>query len=771
MIEFAYYLLKITICSGIFFLYYLFALRNKLFHQWNRFYLLIAVVLSLFVPLLQFTIWHRSAEQPNQAIELLRVVGTANSFLDEVTVTAHSSPSGAEWLMMAYAVVSTILLVVLGISIFHIFYIIKTHSVSIINRVKFINTRVKGTPFSFFRFIFWNDQIDVQSETGQQIFQHELVHVRERHSLDKIFLQIVLIFFWCNPFFWLIRKELRLIHEFTADKKAIAEHGTAALAAMILQSAYPNQFNSITNQFFQTSIKRRLRMLTQIQHPRLNYISRIIALPVIAITVLAFSLRTKTSAVPPVKLAKSFTVVIDAAHGKQANGIYSGATDGNVHEDEIVLSIAQKIKELNANDNIKIVFTRPGEQITDLRKRVDIAKEYNADLFISVHANATSGSQDSSGIEIYVSNKSTPHQQQSELFGSILQQELNTIYKTSPFLKKRQTGIWVLDHNVCPTVIVECGYITNPEDRSFISKETNQSAVAEKILAAIQRYAASSEVSTISNMIDTVPVKIKSVNVDKKAGTINITYQDGKKEVLKAKGPENYSEKPLYVVNGKIFDKDISELDANKISAVNVLKNGNAVSKYGDKGKNGVVEISTSEEAFGQPLYFVDGKEISYETMNTLNPNEIEAINILKGESAISRYGGRAKTGVVEITMKKKLPAVDTVPKRIFTKVEVEPTVDKTEWRTFLEKNLQPFIATAAQKGLAPGQYTVVVKFIVRTDGSLADIKAVKDPGFGLGENVVKLMKDSPKWQPALLNGHAVASYHSQPVTFMIAAE
>src|SRR3954470_2371758 len=116
MIEFAYYLLKICICSGIFFLYYLIALRNKQFHQWNRFYLLIAVVLSLTVPLLQFTIWHRSAEQPNQAIELLRVFGSANNYLDEVTITAHSSRSGTEWLMIAYASVSTILLVILGIS-------------------------------------------------------------------------------------------------------------------------------------------------------------------------------------------------------------------------------------------------------------------------------------------------------------------------------------------------------------------------------------------------------------------------------------------------------------------------------------------------------------------------------------------------------------------------------------------------------------------------------------------------------------------------------
>jgi beta-lactamase regulating signal transducer with metallopeptidase domain len=366
MIDFAYYLMKVTICSGIFFLYYLFALRNKLFHQWNRFYLLIAVVLSLAAPLLQFTIWHQFQTRDSQAIELLKIVGSANSYLDEVTVTGQSSLS-FNWIILVYASVSLVLLTLLCISLINIFLLVKTHSVSLINRIKFVNTDAKGTPFSFLRFIFWNRQIDIQSETGQQIFQHELVHVNEKHTMDKLFMQIVIILFWCNPFFWMIRRELKLIHEFIADKKAIAEHGTAALAAMILQSAYPSQFNSITNQFFQTSIKRRLAMLSKIQHPRINYISRLIALPILAITVFAFTLRTKNTDVPNIALQKTFTVVIDAGHGMQGDH-YTGASSGNVSEDQIAYAISNKIKELNTNDKIKIVFSRTSEQLTDLQK-------------------------------------------------------------------------------------------------------------------------------------------------------------------------------------------------------------------------------------------------------------------------------------------------------------------------------------------------------------------------------------------------------------------
>jgi N-acetylmuramoyl-L-alanine amidase len=625
----AYYLLKVIICSGIVFLYYFFILRNKLYHQWNRYYLLSGVFLSLIIPLLHFTISHSIPGRINQAIHFLQVV-ESDKYLEEVIINGTNSLSPQQWMTIVYFMLSAGLVIYFLLSLFKILRQIKKHSIRSIKTVHFINTNIPGTPFSFFNYVFWNKNIDLESETGQQIFQHEMVHVKGLHSLDKLFIQIVLILFWCNPFFWLIRKELTMIHEFIADKKVAEENGTSGFAAMILQSVYPDQFHSLTNQFFQSPIKRRLFMLAKINNTRIGYVSRLLALPLLAATTLAFTLRTKSTMIIPLK--KEITVVVDAGHGITNDGKHSGAYGNDVYEDDIVLSIAKKIKELNNNEKVNIVLTRPSNAIIDLKNRVNIAKDNHADLFISIHSNASS--QDAqpgtvaegttgNGFEIYVSNKETSYQKQSEAFGSVLQEELKSVYLTNPNLLKRKVGIWVLDQNVCPSVIVECGYLTDLKDKEFITKDENQNIIAQRILTAIERYA-------------------------------------------------TYTQDPSSFNN------------------------------------------STS-------------KQINYQAVNDTTP---------KNNAAIQR---------------------------------TEASIDLAEWREFLQKNLQPFIEDAAKKGMKPGQYTTLIRFLVETDGSITNIKAVKNPGYGLGENVVNMMKNSPKWQPATENGKVVRSFHTQPITFVIA--
>src|SRR5215218_4904013 len=394
MIELGYYLLKVIVCSGVLFLYYHIALRNKRFHQWNRFYLLAIIILSLVVPLLQFTLFHHR-EESSQAIQLLQVVESADSFVEGVYIDGQQSISLEQWVVFGYVVISALVLATLILSFIKIYAIAKRNKIQVVDRIRFISTKDNGTPFSFFHYIFWNDEIDIHSTTGRQIFEHELVHVKEAHTYDKLFLQFTLVAFWCNPFFWLIRKELHLIHEFIADKKSVRHHDTAAFASMILHAAYPHQFSVIANQFFQSSIKRRITMLTKTKKNRFADLSRIAALLLIAFTVFAFTVRLK-----------------------MANGQMNGARDGNIYEDNIVLALSKKIKELNTNNKINIILTRPSEAIVDLRKRVDIAKENNADLFISIHTGANAESPDESGMEVCVSNKNTPYQKESELLGS-----------------------------------------------------------------------------------------------------------------------------------------------------------------------------------------------------------------------------------------------------------------------------------------------------------------------------------------------------------------
>ncbi|MGZ3923152.1 MAG: N-acetylmuramoyl-L-alanine amidase, partial [Flavisolibacter sp.] len=547
-------------------------------------------------PIIQVGIVHYTSGEANKAIQILKVFQSEGGYEEEVKIHAQNGVSQEQWLMLAYVVTSGILFAGFVLSLKRINSILRSHTIQWIEKIKFVSTKVAGTPFSFFNFIFWNEEIDLRTETGKQIFQHELVHVREKHTLDKIIIQLVLVVYWCNPFFWLIRRELKLIHEFIADEKSVGEHGTAALAAMILKSSYPAQFNTLTNQFFQTSIKRRLAMLSKIQHAKINYLSRLLALPIVAATVLAFTLKTKTILTPVTNLEKTMTVVIDAGHGIMEDGKPNGVSVDGVSEDYIVLSIANKIKELNSNNKLKIVLTRSSDKIIDLHKRVDIAKENNAALFISLHVDAKPDNRNpglssdqslNSGFGVYVSNKEPAYQNKSEIFGSVLQEELNSVYPTNPYLLKRKVGVWVLDQNVCPSVLVECGFLTDEKDRAYITKEGNQTIIAQKILQAIGRYEMS-QGTTQKIIRDTIPRKQPPSKVEVSKDGSGNQKLDGIRLNTKIQ--------PLVLVDGEEMSKEeMEKIDPSTIESINVLKGDTATAKYGKKAANGAIEIRLKE--------------------------------------------------------------------------------------------------------------------------------------------------------------------------------
>ena len=105
---------------------------------------------------------------------------------------------------------------------------------------------------------------------------------------------------------------------------------------------------------------------------------------------------------------------------------------------------------------------------------------------------------------------------------------------------------------------------------------------------------------------------------------------------------------------------------------------------------------------------------------------------------------------------------------KIFEKVEIPASVDKRAWVSHLERQLQRYIEDAASQGMSPGQYTVQVRFLVERDGSIADVKALNDPGYGLSKGAVDVVKKGPKWRPGEQNGRQVRSYHTQPITFVV---
>jgi hypothetical protein len=173
--------------------------------------------------------WRETA-QPSTVMKVITVVNNADAYV------VMNTPAVWSWNDTAIAVfgfVSFIFLLSTIVSLVKIFALIKKHPTQIFEKVCFVFSNTPGTPFSFFKYIFWNKDIDIESHTGKHILHHELAHVHEKHSSDKLFLNLVLVIGWFNPFFWLVRKELNLIHEFIADQKAVTDGDAHSLAMML----------------------------------------------------------------------------------------------------------------------------------------------------------------------------------------------------------------------------------------------------------------------------------------------------------------------------------------------------------------------------------------------------------------------------------------------------------------------------------------------------------------------------------------------------------
>lgn len=104
----------------------------------------------------------------------------------------------------------------------------------------------------------------------------------------------------------------------------------------------------------------------------------------------------------------------------------------------------------------------------------------------------------------------------------------------------------------------------------------------------------------------------------------------------------------------------------------------------------------------------------------------------------------------------------------IFTKVEIDAAYPggASAWRSFLERNLRG--ETPVDNGASPGNYTVIIQFVVDVAGNVSDVKPLTSLGYGMEQEAVRVLKKSGKWKPAIQNGREVKAYRKQPITFQV---
>ncbi len=115
--------------------------------------------------------------------------------------------------------------------------------------------------------------------------------------------------------------------------------------------------------------------------------------------------------------------------------------------------------------------------------------------------------------------------------------------------------------------------------------------------------------------------------------------------------------------------------------------------------------------------------------------------------------------------------SLDDTAYKIFEKVDVEAAFPggNDAWARFLEKNLRA--ETPVNRGAPAGYYTVIIQFVVDREGNVSDMRALTKHGFGMEEEVLRVLVKSPKWKPAEQGGRFVKAYRKQPVIFYIEEE
>jgi len=248
-----YYLLEANLYLAVFYAVYRLFLYNETFYTLNRGYLVLSTLLAFSLPLFQvgylFKLFGFQKEQ-NAA-----VYASTNQALQ----TDYFS---LEFLLPAtYALIAGMFFILLAIRITRIFMLARQAKRQQFAQTTCLELQGEQTAFSFFNMLFINPNI-ADKET---IISHELVHIRQRHSLDVLFFELVQIIGWFNPVTYFYQKDIKLLHEYIADELttqvALPKHEYAML---LIHNSFGAPSNSLTNQIFNQSVlKKRIHMLNK----------------------------------------------------------------------------------------------------------------------------------------------------------------------------------------------------------------------------------------------------------------------------------------------------------------------------------------------------------------------------------------------------------------------------------------------------------------------------------------------------------------------------
>ena len=601
---------KVILCSGVTFLYYQLSLKDKTFHHYNRFYLLAAMVVSLLLPLIKiedFTI-----EVNNDVYMLLDKIQNFN--------TEKNINNDHTYFRIIFSALGLVTLYFLGKLIYGVIRIQQLKSQfqkENIEGINFYHTDLTEAPFSYFKNLFWKNTITLNSDIGKQILKHEMVHIEQKHSFDKIFIEIITSVFWFNPFFHIIKREISLIHEYLADKKAVKQSDTKAFAQMLLASHFSGTQLPATSPFLSSNLKKRLKML-QKPKTKFGYARRIFALPVLFSVAFAYLVNAKNKEIKETNIViekavsqiKKDTVTPQKAE-KAVKSQFFKEPESQKEITALGQKIQEKSKALKGMKPDSKEFEKNLEEIGELSG--EIGRITNSDDFKMAYAFDTSELKKVN--EYFKSSEWKNKMKALEDMGVEIPDlsNLNIDFPDTPPTPPRAPGA-----PPAPPSPPRA-----PKVRFFKSNDYVYENWSPKAEASAEDAKKAAKVA-----------KVKAEIARKKAKLdIESAKLEGERAKLEAQRRAlDASEKNVYVFKSLNFDK-VGEIPKMMEMEADFIRKD----AKGEITMNGIKRFKLNE--WNNTKIFIDGRESTREEMEALKPEKIASITINKQNSASIRRG------------------------------------------------------------------------------------------------------------------------------------
>ena len=551
MIEFLTYDLKVAVMLAVFYMFYRLLLARETFHRVNRIVLLLTAVASFVLPLCVITM-HETV-----TVEAVPTIQVGDMMMNAAPIAEPATP----WWQILLPILFIIgMVATLGNTLWSLFRIISLISTSEKHpqddgTIICVTGNADMAPFSWMLYIVMN-RSDYE-EHNETILAHERGHIRLHHSWDLLLVDTLTAFQWFNPAIWMLRSDLRAIHEYEADGEVLSQGINARqYQYLLITKAASIGGYSLANGISHSTLKNRINMMLHKKSNPTRLLKLIALIPIVAVA-LAVNAETVTDYVygepetlQPVKKGKVNATI--------KTGMNSAIT--------VVAADAEQDAEQADNNTNKvndIVKDREGDD-PDLQKN-DNDKAYDVVEEMPQYPGGVGKLME------YVS--------------------MNVRYPKEAESKSIQGRV------IITFVIEKDGSITDAEVIKSVDPALDAEAL--RVVKAMPKWTPGKQEGKLIRVKYTMPItfalqggdvipdgKVKGTNVMNE--TVVVGIGDNAKAI--------HTNVPYVLVDDKPIDSDkLKDIDPKTIDHMEVLKSKAAIEKYGEKAKNGVIIITTKK--------------------------------------------------------------------------------------------------------------------------------------------------------------------------------